>query len=936
MDDAGEELAECHSTQVDVAVEDMFDVFMSTQVEGDEVEIELNDGDNVLPVTEDEVELGFTPSQDCVMVPTLKEKLETSSRNDIVLNDKSGEYGVDSKVDDKIVDVLDQEVADECEISTREFRHESPAGMTDAKNNQELQISADLRDTKYKARLPSSDDHNPVEIFETADMPRVCHTNCNTDSHVELGLTPSQTQSPVKFEVCPDKSHDVIEACRLNRPQILNDNVDNIELGLTPSQSQSVHVPQIPQWTDSKCYLVDKNGSFDAAPVESNCKNKLVGELNSEKLVNSDASYKSIAPMSLKNTAFASKSSTNDKCRILCQKMDGDDSVGDDVAVTTCGHFGNPYICLSACTETQSSSQTTECNGASIQNAVTTMELPSIHRKDPTACCRIANDWHNVESRVSEHVEMERTELQETEPKVSCCRNNIALSPSGWFASKNVAAERNMSCQGNETEKMATGSADVVGIGAYQNACPQTESSDVGSRDAHCAQNLKSLHGATMVASLQQRMSELQQQLREKNVEIVNLKNRNKELELSGNTEKCSNFLKANTALNELGTDIIPPVASSRRMEEVLSQSTELAMNSLLNLKHCNDDTKGFWSNIQASSHRDDSNPVGGCRESDDYEFARKRKSRLVRKRSDNNTSIPAKKIAKTLRTQTIQRKLPKCPISSVGGCELGSAKSPKMCGEEALLQSSCDLNDVNVANCDNIPREIAVSLCKKSEMEIRAMKWGTVWKELESMNWSFAKGKGLDDFYYYRPGFSRKKSITFDSTFSNFKKGIPYFNNQQDVINFVVQEVKLFQQGRSINLEGFESTDFVSDSDEEGEFLLEEVSSKADLQNDVSVKNIGQVKAVLEDTSRDDQGVESTFAINKTNWIKEMETMKWSDLWSHLQNEGWSWDHGSGLVTTFYLVVDSVCVLYRLMYISFLTKFHFFSYLESWCEFKT
>ena len=33
------------------------------------------------------------------------------------------------------------------------------------------------------------------------------------------------------------------------------------------------------------------------------------------------------------------------------------------------------------------------------------------------------------------------------------------------------------------------------------------------------------------------------------------------------------------------------------------------------------------------------------------------------------------------------------------------------------------------------------------------------------------------------------------------------------------------------------------------------------------------------------------------------VRALKWPALWARLQEDGWSWDHGSGLVTTFYLV---------------------------------
>jgi hypothetical protein len=164
----------------------------------------------------------------------------------------------------------------------------------------------------------------------------------------------------------------------------------------------------------------------------------------------------------------------------------------------------------------------------------------------------------------------------------------------------------------------------------------------------------------------------------------------------------------------------------------------------------------------------------------------------------------------------------------------------------------------------------IPSSLLEKSEKQIRALKWNRLWKELEVSKWSFSKGKGLDDFYYYQPAAPCAAS---SAAAQHPKEGTPPFKSHSDVIYVVVKAANALRARSGSGLDAREEARQRSDSDSHS------------------------------DSDSDDAPEPTPDAKEETSGSGVPADLPWPETWRRLQEEGWAWDHGAGLVTTYYLV---------------------------------
>jgi hypothetical protein len=178
-------------------------------------------------------------------------------------------------------------------------------------------------------------------------------------------------------------------------------------------------------------------------------------------------------------------------------------------------------------------------------------------------------------------------------------------------------------------------------------------------------------------------------------------------------------------------------------------------------------------------------------------------------------------------------------------------------------------------------------------------MKWSHIWKELKNMKWTLSKGKGLDDYYYYRPDrrdTSRSQQPASFSGTMNMIEGVPYFKRQSDVVDFVVKKAGEYDRDKNVVHECSDEQG-QSSSESESEFSVGTQIEEVDDSTEPFNKSPKGGNTLL---SRSNEKTESVLV---ETWMNDIPKMKWPDIWSRLQDDGWSWDHGSGLVTTYYLV---------------------------------
>jgi hypothetical protein len=391
--------------------------------------------------------------------------------------------------------------------------------------------------------------------------------------------------------------------------------------------------------------------------------------------------------------------------------------------------------------------------------------------------------------------------------------------------------------------------------------------------------------GVANITELQQareQLAALQAQMKEKDAEISRLRN----------YEKCMDFNAA---------------PSTTIGEGELSQSTEMVTTCLLKLKECNtvnrNVPKGFWSNLslsEKSAHKAHL-PTGKNNEDDDSStdifIPRKKKSRLVRKKQDFSTTLTididkniddAMKCSPPLSHDTVNQS--KIDITAI---DTGNtALSPK---------SLPDNKEMSPLGCDfgGSPSSLLPRALRTSEKKIRSMKWSHIWKELKNMKWTLSKGKGLDDYYYYRPDrrdTSRSKEPASFSGTMNMIEGVPYFKRQSDVVDFVVKKAGEYDRDKNVVHECSDEQG-QSSSESESEFSVGTQIEEVDDSTEPFNKSPKGGNTLL---SRSNEKTESVLV---ETWMNDIPKMKWPDIWSRLQDDGWSWDHGSGLVTTYYLV---------------------------------
>jgi hypothetical protein len=179
----------------------------------------------------------------------------------------------------------------------------------------------------------------------------------------------------------------------------------------------------------------------------------------------------------------------------------------------------------------------------------------------------------------------------------------------------------------------------------------------------------------------------------------------------------------------------------------------------------------------------------------------------------------------------------------------------------------------------NDIPTFLTVS-------QLNSMKWAELWKILEDLEWTWQKGRELIDFVYIRPGykhlFSASKKNRFEAA-NKFRNS--YFTSQDDVIAFIRQHIKV-------------------DSP---------IESAKKVEIDTSIKThtpfVDQSKSFVVDNNSAIKKMESSISDSDSEpavsqWTKSyVSCLTWKELWESLQKRGWTWDHGSGLITTLYLL---------------------------------
>jgi len=400
-------------------------------------------------------------------------------------------------------------------------------------------------------------------------------------------------------------------------------------------------------------------------------------------------------------------------------------------------------------------------------------------------------------------------------------------------------------------------------------------------------------------------LAELQKQVQAKQSEILQIRSNRSEFESTTQNHSLSSDAGSPSTC-ERGVLQGPQLDS--KCSSLLSDSNAATATS-----------RAFWSLPKTLPRRADGCDTGMDEKhdeigdsSDDELLPRRKKSRLVRKKQINRSPLPrvyddevkSTPVGPPSRNSFDSDSCTTKPCDSLSDVQQNSLISLKTGSIKKSAENGTTnriAQKIGVASDPEIPRSLRIP-----EKSLRALKWNHVWKELETMKWTVSKGKGLDDFYYYRPGLrdatKNKKHQTTTLLSVNVREGIPHFNRQSDVIDYIVKEAIPYKVCEGIVDSGKDgqcpNSNSHPESESEAEFSVGKhpaAFESADLPSDHRAKN--ENKAEIGSIKESD-------ALSYERWAScNVQTMKWVDIWSRLQDEGWSWDHGSGLITTFYLM---------------------------------
>jgi len=230
--------------------------------------------------------------------------------------------------------------------------------------------------------------------------------------------------------------------------------------------------------------------------------------------------------------------------------------------------------------------------------------------------------------------------------------------------------------------------------------------------------------------------------------------------------------------------------------------------------------------------------------------------------------------------------------------CEWDSQKGPSptkgiskaVSAERVKLCEDSSKSDTGVSLLD-IPSSLS------SACDIKCMSWKSLWKELESVGWFWQRGRGLIDFVYCRPGcryfYGSGKHVNDSVT-----EGKHCFMSQDDVTKYLLKHAitdAKFDNEKKKN----------GDGDEAGTLVVpgeSTVSSNTVTGADDKNLDSDNHAATLKSQEVPSDGDGKVAGQSDENWRQQVNSMSWAELWLHLSNEGWTWNHGSGLVTTWYM----------------------------------
>jgi hypothetical protein len=181
-------------------------------------------------------------------------------------------------------------------------------------------------------------------------------------------------------------------------------------------------------------------------------------------------------------------------------------------------------------------------------------------------------------------------------------------------------------------------------------------------------------------------------------------------------------------------------------------------------------------------------------------------------------------------------------PFSQTDSETSGKSRPMKRKLEESSVQPQVVARDEPAASLENFDWK----------NEIQTLPWPVLWRNLQAEGWTWDYGSGLVLTWYLRPGIEKlAKGI----------QGISAFGSEEEVRKFLLKSIEGSGGGGG---------------------------------GDGGGGGGGRVLS-------DDRGDEVS-SDDESNWRNQIQTLPWPELWSNLQDEGWTWDHGSGLVARWYL----------------------------------
>eukprot|EP01041_Mallomonas_annulata_P000691 gene691-1321_t len=202
------------------------------------------------------------------------------------------------------------------------------------------------------------------------------------------------------------------------------------------------------------------------------------------------------------------------------------------------------------------------------------------------------------------------------------------------------------------------------------------------------------------------------------------------------------------------------------------------------------------------------------------------------------------------------------------------------------------------------------------------SVRWADVWKLLEARGWFWQRGKGLVDFFYIRPGRDVQKG----------KMGEDYFIEPDNVMAYLKKQIK----DGGVNDVGNGSGGVVaipsgckhSPKDNRADnvcsgTLVAELSNAShsninsniddDKTQELLLKNNNNSNSM--NINNNPKSSNTPINSNKTEfllapvsevekpWWTLLDSLSWSGIWAQLQREGWTWDFGTGLVSSWFIM---------------------------------